>query len=41
MIEVKVSELGNIINKKLDSLRLPKTQSKIGSPQLAEIRAEL
>lgn len=32
LIEIKVTELGKIIDKKLNSLRLPKTQSHIGSP---------
>lgn len=41
LIEVKVTELGKIIDKKLAKLALPKTSSHIGSPQLAEIRNEL
>jgi flagellar motor switch protein FliG len=36
-----VKELSKVIEEKLDTLSLPKTSSKIGSPQLAEIRAEL
>lgn len=37
----EIKHLSSILKKKLDNLRLPKTQSRIGAPQLAEINSQL
>jgi hypothetical protein len=38
---MELTELSKIIDKKLGSLKLPKTSSGIGAPQLAEIRSKM